>query len=423
MPATEYFAHLSDSVKAWRMDNSSTVPADFLGTAFARLGQLAPDPADIWFGLVFRFSGPCPSAEEVRERVAARLSRLPRLTERLVARASVQWERDPDFDIAHHVRTLPPHPGVLSAGEILGTQDPARPPWGLWLTPDDDGWRLYYLVHHARQDAAAALRTVRTLLGDDDLPATAGKHRPRGWPALLPIALDLWRGKRAAPVRLRQYGPGREVATAETDLALLTDIANRTGATVNQVHLSAMSAALDRWQPRPETSRRPVNIPVDARDPGDPAEVNRLGFMRADLPCGTATPDERLRVVRVAAARRRTARYRRVWSTITRGAGKAAGWAMLRVTDHTRVAMTLSSIRVTAPLSLLGQQVTGVTALPWLPPAHACFAFFATYGDRATLTVLAPEGAPSPVDLTTHWTDALHELHRVHVPRAVETSA
>jgi hypothetical protein len=424
MPGAEYSVHLSDSVKAWRMNNSSTVPADFLGTTFARLGQLAPDPADIWFGLVFRFSGPCPSAEEVRERVATRLSRLPRLTERLVARATVQWERDPDFDVAHHVRTLPPHAGVLSAKEILaGTPDPARPPWGLWLAPADDGWQLYYLVHHARQDAAAALRTVRTLLGDDDLPGTAGKNRPRSWSALLPIALDLWRSKRAAPVRLRQYGQDRQIATTDTDIAVLTDIANSTGATVNQVHLSAMSAALDRWSPRPETSRRPVNIPVDTRGPGDPADTNRLGFMRADLPCGSAAPAERLRIVRAAAGRRRTARYRRVWSTITRGDGKAAGWAMLRVTDHTRVAMTLSSIRVTAPLSLLGQQVAGVTALPWLPPAHACFAFFATYGDRATLTVLAPEGAPSPADLAAHWTDALHELHRVHVPRAVASSA
>ena len=53
------------------MDNWSTVPADFLGTTFARLGQLAPDPADTWFGLVFRFAGPCPSVGEVRERVAA----------------------------------------------------------------------------------------------------------------------------------------------------------------------------------------------------------------------------------------------------------------------------------------------------------------------------------------------------------------
>lgn len=407
------------------MDNWSTVPADFLGTTFARLGQLAPDPADTWFGLVFRFAGPRPSAEEVRERVAARLPLLPRLTERLVARASVQWEPDQDFDVARHVGTLPPHTGVLSAREILaGTPDPARPPWGLWLAEDDDSWRLYYLVHHARQDAAAALRTVRTLLGDDDLPATAGKNRRRGWPALLPIALDLVRARRSTPVPLRKYGPGRTVATAETDVALLTAVADRTGATVNQVHLAAMSAALDRWAPWPAVSRRPVNIPVDTREPGDPADVNRLGFMRADLPCGAAAPDARLRIVRAAAGRRRTARYRRVWGGITRGGGgRAAGWAMLRITDHTRVAMTLSSIRVTAPLSLMGQQVLGVTALPWLPPAHACFAFFATYGDRATLTVLAPDGAPAPADLVTHWTDALHELHHAHVPRAVGSSA
>lgn len=397
------------------MDNLPTVPADFLGTTFARLGQLVPDPSDTWFGLVFRFAGPCPSTEEVRERVARRLELLPRLTERLVARASVQWERDPDFDVANHVRTLPRHAGVLSAHDI-GVPEPARPPWGLWVTPDDDGWRLYYLVHHARQDAGAALRTVTTLLGDDVPAAPAQKHGRRGWPALLPISLDLLRTKLPAPpVPPKAYGQARAVATGEVDVALLRAVADRTGATVNQVHLAAMSAALDRWSPRPEVSRRPVNIPVDTREPGDSDVTNRLGFMRVDLPCGS---EKRLRAVRAAAGRRRTARYRRVWAAITRGGGsKAAAWAMRQITDHTQVAMTLSSIRVPAPLSLMSQQVLDVTALPWLPPAHACFAFLATYGDRAALTVLAPEGAPDPAALTAYWRDAVHELYRAHAPQ------
>ncbi|MFC4857764.1 WS/DGAT domain-containing protein [Actinophytocola glycyrrhizae] len=403
------------------------VPADFLGTTFARLGQITPDPADTYFGLVFRFAGPCPSAGEVRERVAARLHKLPRLTERLVARASVQWEPDPDFDVARHVGTLPSHPGVLSAREILsGAPDPARPPWGLWLSPDDDGWRLYYLVHHARQDAAAALSTVATLLGDDVDPATPVARRGRGWPALLPIALDLLRTKLPAPPVPRvAYGPGRAVAMEEVAVTTLTDIAAGTGATVNQVHMAAMSAALDRWAPRQEVSRRPVNIPVDTREPGDSDLANRLGFMRVGLPCGAATPEERLRAVRAAAGRRRTARYRRVWAALTRGGGsRAAGWAMRRITDHTQVAMTLSSIRVPAPLRLLGAEVRDVTAIPWLPPAHACFAFFATYGDRAALTVLAPEGAPDPAELVAHWARAVHDLHHTHAARPeVGTSA
>ena len=402
------------------MDDLSTVPADLLGTAFARLGQIAPDPADIYFGLVFRLGGPCPDVDELRALVAARLDRLPRLTERLVARATVQWERDPDFDVARHVGTLPRHTGVLSAHEVLaGRLDPARPPWGLWIAEDDDGWRLYYLVHHARQDAAGALRTVMTLLGDDDVPAATGPAgSPGGWPALLPIAVDLARTRLPAPpVPRKAYGPGRVLAAADVDVALLTEIASGTGTTVNQVHLAAMSSALDRWSPRPEVSRRPVNIPVDTRAAGDSDLSSRLGFMRVDLPCGAATPEERLRAVRTRGGRRRTERYRRVWAAITRGASPAAIWAMRRITDHTQVAMTMSNIRLPAAMTLAGAPVVAASAIPWLPPAHECFAFFATYGDRAALTVLAPQGAPDPAALATHWSDAVHELHRVHAPR------
>lgn len=404
------------------MDNSPNVPADFLGTAFARLGQIAPDPGDTYFGLTFRIAGPCPSVEELRARVAARIDRLPRLTERLVARATVEWERDPDFDVARHVRTLPSHTGVLSAQAVLGTPDPARPPWGLFVAEDsNDSWRLYYVVHHARQDAAAALRTVTTLLGDDDVPAATPAPAPTrrsGWPLLLPISLDLARADRAAALRPRKYGTGRTLGARDVDFALLKEIADRAGATVNQVHWAAMSSALDRWSPRPGVARRPVNIPVDTREPGDSDVANRLGFMRVDLPCGDAGAADRLRAVKSAAGRRRTARYRRAWSDLTRGAASpAATWAMMKITDHTRVEMTLSSIRVTEPLSLMSSPVLDLTAIPWLPPAHTCFAFLATHGGRAALTVLAPEGAPDPDALASHWSDAVHELHRAHAPR------
>jgi hypothetical protein len=144
--------------------------------------------------------------------------------------------------------------------------------------------------------------------------------------------------------------------------------------------------------------------------------ANRLGFMRVGLPCGEADVETRLRLVRAAAGRRRTDRYRRVWAAITRGGGHpVAASVMQKITDHTQVAMTLSSLRVPGSLTLAGAPVAAVTALPWLPPAHECFAFFATYGDRATLTVLAPEGAPDPAALATYWREAVH----AYAPREV----
>jgi hypothetical protein len=400
------------------MDGLSTVPADFLGTTFARLGQISPEPSDTFFGLVFRLGGACPSVEDVRARVAARVARLPLLTHRLVARASVTWERDPDFDVAHHVQELPAGTEVLSAQELLASgYDPARPPWRIWISPDGDGWRLFYLVHHARHDAAAALRTVTALLGEGDAPVEITRHAPtgRGWAAAAPLLPDLLATYRKnPPVPRGKYGQGRRLGVGALDTEVLKEIAERTGAAVNQVHLAAMAEALDRWAPWPGLSRRPVNIPVDTRGSEDANNpfVNRLGFMRVGLPCGPASMTERLRQVVTAASRRRTARYRRAWAGLTRAADpRTAAWAMQRITDHTQVSMTLSSLRVPAPLTLADAPVLDVTTIPWLPPAHTCFGFLVSYGDHTRLSVLAPEGAPDPDALAAHWRDAVHELH------------
>lgn len=401
------------------MDELSTIPADFLGTTFARLGQIAAEPSDIYYGLVFRIAGPCPSVEELRARVAGRIARLPLLSHSLVARASVSWVRDLDFDIKHHIRALPPGTTALPAQALLaGALDPARPPWVMWVSADDDCWRLFYLVHHARQDAGAAVRIVTALLGDATVTVTPKRPEGRGWPAAVPLLPDLLRTYRSAPVPRDAYGPGRTLGWRGVPTTLLREVAQRTGAAVNQVHLAAMSAALDRWAPWPDATRRPVNIPVDTRGAEDTnAFTNQLGFMRVALPCGPASPADRLRQVKAAANRRRTARYRRAWAGLARAADpRAATWAIQRITDHTQVSMTLSSLRVPGPLTLADAPVVDVTTIPWLPPAHTCFAFLASYGDHTHLSVLAPEGAPDPETLAAHWSDAVRELHGAGTP-------
>jgi diacylglycerol O-acyltransferase len=398
-------------------DNVSNTPADYLGTLFGWLGQIALDPTDARFGLVFRVAGPCPPLDELRAMVAAHVERLPQLTERLVATTSVYWEPDPDFDIANHVTALPRGAGVLSAQALVAdTLDPARPPWGIWISADDESWRLYYVVHHARQDAAAAVRTVSTLLGDG-VPALAADRTPpsgRGWPAVDPIHDDVVQGKNTArSTPPTQYGPKRSLGTRAVEVALLKEISARTGATVNQVHLAAMSDALDRWTPLPDAERRPVSVPVDTRGAHDVDDhfANQIGLMRVALPCGTSTPADRLRDVMAAAGRDRLARYRQVWAGLDRAAdNEVANWALQQITDPTQVSMTMSTLRVAAPMTVLSAPVLDVTAIPWLPPAHACFAFLISYGDQARLSVLTPEGVPDPDELTALWSDALQEL-------------
>jgi hypothetical protein len=181
-----------------------------------------------------------------------------------------------------------------------------------------------------------------------------------------------------------------------------------------------MSAALDRWL-APVATRRLVNVPIDTRRTGDDDFANELGFMRVALPSGS--PDDRLRAVRSSAGRRRAARYRRAWRGLARTvANKAATWAVMRLTDHNQISMTLSSLRVDSPLILAGAPVLDVTTIPWLPPGHTCFAFLVTYGERARLSVLAPEGAPDPTALTDHWRDAVAELHQARTGQPTLTA-
>ncbi|MFT7841756.1 wax ester/triacylglycerol synthase family O-acyltransferase [Saccharothrix sp. BKS2] len=399
----------------------SGTPADFMAGAFAALGRFAPDPTDLFIGLVFRLSGPCPSVDAVRERVASRLDRLSPLTERLVPGEVVRWEPDPDFDLAHHVRVLPRQEVVAPARAVFaGSFDPARPPWGLWISDNGSGtWDAYYLVHHARQDAGGAVRTAEALLGDAEPAAwrKAGDRRrswSRGWPAVASLLPDLLRARLPAepaprwPVREGAPGAGPVFAQGVVPVDALKRVARCTGATVNQVHLAAMAEALAGWLPR--VPARQVCLPVETRRDGEPHDdfANRIGLMRAVLPCGDVTPAERLRAVVASASRARLARHRRAWRDLTDNASaQVAGRVLARITDPARVGVTVASVRVPELPALMGGRVLDVTAIPWLPPGHTCFASLISYGDRARLSVLVPGGAPDPLELTRRWVEAV----------------
>ncbi|MFI9005842.1 wax ester/triacylglycerol synthase domain-containing protein [Actinosynnema sp. NPDC053489] len=401
-----------------RSDRAPGTAADFLATSFAGLGRFAPDPTDLVIGLVFRAAGPCPPVDAVRQRVASRLDRLSPLTERLVVGEGVRWEPDPDFDLAHHVRELPRQDGVAPARAVFaGSFDPARPPWGLWISDNGSGtWDAYYLVHHARQDAGAAARTVVALLGDDEPAPWRRTVRRRswlhGWPGAVSLLPDLLRTRRAAePAPRWPVGEGRVLSWAAVPVGALKQVAKRTGATVNQVHLAALADALAGWLP--EVPRRQVCLPVETRRTGEPHDdfANRIGLVRVALPCGAGTPGGRLHDVVASVSRARTARHRRAWRDVSDNASaRVAGRVLALTTDPAQVGVTVSSIRIAGPLDLMGARVLDVTAIPWLPPGHTCFALLVGYGDEVRLSVLAPEGAPDPSDLTRSWVQAVHAL-------------
>jgi WS/DGAT/MGAT family acyltransferase len=167
--------------------------------------------APLHVGWTIRLEGSPPSLGALRRHLAARLDRVPRLRQRLVATALAgrarRWEDDPAFDVARHVTACwlpaPGGPGELraAAGTLLSAPlDPARPLWHVYLVgglagkpPGDPppgghydppmshgrraavrhptAWALLGQVHHVLVDGIAAVEVAALLLdADPDAP-------------------------------------------------------------------------------------------------------------------------------------------------------------------------------------------------------------------------------------------------------------
>jgi diacylglycerol O-acyltransferase len=145
--------------------------------------------------------GGCVPIEKLRAHVSGRLARAPKLRQR-VRRAplgllSPQWEDDPAFDIANHVRRgAVPRPGgereLLEVGaEILSWQlDLAHPLWELWFLEGLAGGQVAVLekFHHAMADGLAGTRLALALLDTSPYPPEED-GQSSGWQPPAPRSL------------------------------------------------------------------------------------------------------------------------------------------------------------------------------------------------------------------------------------------
>ncbi|WP_431045350.1 wax ester/triacylglycerol synthase domain-containing protein [Streptomyces sp. P1-3] len=409
--------------------------ADFLTKTFLALGNAAPDPSDLYFGFQLRLSGPPPTLDVLRTHVGDRVEGLPALTHRLVSRGGrIRWERDPDFDIAHHVRSFP-NTGVEAspAQAVLGSSpDETRPLWGLWLQTDgSEDWALCYLAHHAVQDATAMLHTLTSLFGDSGCELTRPTRQPpspseprRSLLTLLPDVLDTYlpTSRPSPPPLPAAAQQERVLGHHAVELNLLREVARASGASINQVHLAALAAAWRNWRhgeggaPSPWRPGRGPHalIPIDTRLPQDRERENglgnSLGLMRVPLPCALPSSSQRLEATMASSSRHRVTRHRRALRTLTQNTPEwVAKWAMQRITDPRKSALTASNFRVRDSLSAFGMPIRDIVAIPWLPPGHTCFTFLVSYRDTARLSVLTPAGGPDPQRLASLWGEAVNE--------------
>ncbi|WP_315094443.1 wax ester/triacylglycerol synthase domain-containing protein [uncultured Cellulomonas sp.] len=417
--------------------------------------DVGPVPMNVGAVLVVD-GGTDVGAAQIEAALAQRITTVPRLRQRLVTPpwglGRPYWVDDPGFDVAAHVsRVRCPGAGDddallrIAVDAVTRPLSRARPLWRAVVITDLAGGRvaLVMVLHHVLADGIGGLAMLARLVDGDGPTGTPDAPRPA------PHALDLLRdstrervrGLRRAPsavARLRggrvelgrrdgdrraprcswnaPTGPRRQVATVEVDLDAVRSAGRRHGATVNDVLLVALTAAMAGALGRrgEQVEELVVSVPVSARTSTTSADLgNRVGVMPVRVPVTGGLP-ERLSQV---------ARSTRVRKTRTRGASAAlvgpafrllAAVGLFRwVVDRQRLVNSfLTNLRGPAErLTLAGAPVLRVIPITGTA-GNVGVAFAAlSYAGTLVVSVIAdPEVVPDPDTLAA---DLRAELERL----------
>ena len=244
---------------------------------------------------------PRPTVEALREKVAARLDRVPRFRQRLafppMRLAEPSWVDDAGFAVENHVTALG-DPGAaltlrrfgqLTDSALSEPLDRAHPLWQVQLVPclEDGRAGLIFKMHHALVDGRSAVELALLLF---DLTPDPGPEPPSPWtpappPSAARLALDAFYSNTLEPLRaargvgrlaarpgevgftgtLRRaalafeqdllrsapdsylntpIGPRRVLVRHRARMSDVVDAKRRAGATVNDVCLAAVAGAL-----------------------------------------------------------------------------------------------------------------------------------------------------------------------------------
>jgi WS/DGAT/MGAT family acyltransferase len=290
---------------------------------------LAPDSA-----------GRSVDSSRLRERLAERIGRFPRLSQR-VAEPRFRLGRpawvdaggvDLDWHLTGHDSDDPLADEEFrrAVGDLLAQRlDHGRPLWQLDLLPLTGGRAgLVGRIHHAMADGVSAIHLTAGLLWDEAAPpppagpagrdpAAAPQPAEAARPAaqgpedadeariLVRLPAALWRELRPGTgSALDQHiGPGREVAWTTFPLQRLKRIEHAAGdgITVNDVVLATVAGALRRWldggDARAHNLRVQVPVCLHAREEEKGQLGNRDSYLNVDLPIAEADALARLRLI------------------------------------------------------------------------------------------------------------------------------
>ena len=371
--------------------------------------------------------------------IAERIQAVPRLRQRLVhTRVGCGrpiWIDDAGFDLARHVDTVAcPAPGdeqalLAVAATVIDVRLPAdRPLWRLTFVSDVDRDRSALIIafHHVLADGIGGLAVLANLV--DGAPITSVAGFPRLAPSARELARDATRTRVAALTRLpanlrrirsaitqlrpaaaahparcslnRPTGSRRKFAVARADLDGILRLAHARGATVNDVALTAIAAALHTLlRSRGESvDRFVVSVPVSARQQTNATDLgNHVGVIPIELP---AAGDALGRLDQIAIATRAAKETTRAASSALLGPMFRAlarvgifGWFI----NHQRLVHSfVTNLRgPEAQLSFLGAPIVDVIAVAVVTGNVTVSFAMLSYAGTLDVTVIAdPDTCP-----------------------------
>ena len=349
--------------------------------------------------------------ERVREVIASRLSRLPRLRQLLYVPprdlGGPLWIDDPTFDISAHVQAIsvaaPDEDALLCAVEEIRARrlDRNRPLWELWLLTGMPNQRIgmFVRLHHCVADGMAGIATIGTLLdlepdtpltpaepwtpaprpADAELEADASHRRAGVWrhapermgrvlhelPALRELFFQPTLRSTSLDVRV---GGGRKVALVRYRLDMVTAVAHANRAKVNDVFLAAVAAGLRALlRSRGESVDGEViriYVPMSLHSgQRESARGNEITQMVVELPIDEPDSATRVRLIAEETARGKARTRPSVGGMPVHG---LAGRALLKLIERQRVNVESADLPgPPIPLYLAGAPVLEV--FPLLP--------------------------------------------------------
>jgi diacylglycerol O-acyltransferase / wax synthase len=397
-----------------------------------------PPPLQVGAVLIFDVRGGL-DVGSLRAVLQRRIAAVPRLRQRLqkvpLGCGRPVWVDDPDFDIDDHLTVIERRAETddaelldLAASLVTKPLPENRPLWAATFIPALTSGRaaLILIMHHVVGDGLAGLAILRGIVDGSPTPRLVAFPRPR--PRLPALARDAWSDRirslrrvpkafgrlfaafgelgpsmaqHAQPSSLNKpTGPHRSLSTVVVDVSRVHELAHNHGATVNDLVLTAVAAALHELltERGEQLDSLVVSVPFASRTRTELDQLgNRSGVIPVKLPTSGGFSD---RLTAVSAIMRDAKQHERGASTAVLGPlfrllARLGGYQYF--IDHQSFVHTfVSNLRgPDAPISLLGCRVLEVVPLS-AATGNITVSFTAlSYDNRLVITMTAdPETCP-----------------------------